>query len=332
MSTHEIAIVQIDEVIPHPNPEATKMEVTHIWGWQCCIEKGKFHKGDKAIYVPPDYEVDTLNPLFSFLHRENEKYARIKVRRMKGAISQGLVIPVPEELDHLPVGTNVIEQLGIRRYEPCNDSPVFMSSPSGIYEPKFDVESLQRFLIEFIPGEIIVVTEKIHGTSARFTYAKNTIGEYYQFCGSRTGWVKESYIPDYREAFDQNPDIGRWCKDHPDLIIYGEVFGQVKHFKYGATKNRERRFAPFAILNKNSWLDYDICQQLIDGYDLQWVPLVYRGPFDFNKLLELAEGKSLIPGANHIREGIVIVPEKERTSESIGRVALKLVSNDYLSK
>jgi len=35
-------------------------------------------------------------------------------------------------------------------------------------------------------------------------------------------------------------------------------------------------------------------------------------------------------GANHIREGIVMVPAVERIDRSIGRVCLKSVSAEYL--
>ena len=50
MSTHEIAIVSIDKIEPHPNPEVERMELTQIWGWQCCIGKGDFKVGDKSVW------------------------------------------------------------------------------------------------------------------------------------------------------------------------------------------------------------------------------------------------------------------------------------------
>ena len=62
------------------------------------------------------------------------------------------------------------------------------------------------------------------------------------------------------------------------------------------------------------------------------VPLLWRGPYSAEKLAELAEGKTTFEGAGHIREGTVITPIQERTHPEIGRVQLKYVSNDYLSK
>jgi RNA ligase (TIGR02306 family) len=337
MSTHEIAIVEVGDVVPHPNPEVTKMELTTIWGWQCCIGKGQFKKGDKAIYIVPDYMVPLAHPSFAFLKNKNNEgktQERIRVRRFKGTISQGLLISVPSELDHLPVGSNVIAELGIERYEPPMDKSTggdFVGAPSGLYCPKFDVESYQRFNTIFVPGETVVVTEKIHGANGRFSWAKNK-GVYDQFCGSRTNWMKEDDKNLWWMAFRQNPAIGEWCKANPDKIIYGEVFGQVQSLKYGAEKN-DIFFAAFGILQGNQWLDYDVCQDLIRPFpNLKWAPLVYRGPFDLAKIAPLAEGDSQWPGANHMAEGVVVVPEHERTNEKIGRVVLKIVSNRYLEK
>lgn len=342
MSTHEIAIVQIDQIEPHPNPEVERMEITHIWGWQCCIGKGQFKVGDKAVYIPPDYEVPLAHPSFSFLKKPDPNHAdagkvkeRIRVRRFKGAISQGLLISVPPEVADLPVGSNVIEQLGITRYEPPmpkSTGGMFVGGPSDVYAPKFDVESMQRYYATvFAPGEIVIATEKIHGANARFTYAPDKEGQMKQFCGSRTNWMGEDDKNIWWMAFHQNPDIGRWCQDHPGLLIYGEVYGQVQSLKYGAGKN-DIFFAPFAILDKNKWLDYDECQKLIEGYNLTWAPFIWRGPFDLKTVLDLAEGPSMVPNANHLREGVVVVPEHERDHPEIGRVMLKAVSNEYLEK
>jgi RNA ligase (TIGR02306 family) len=336
MSTHEIAVVKIESVLPHPNPEVNRMELTHVWGWQCCIGKGQFKTGDKAVYVPPDYMVPVSHPAFAFLRRtEDRTHERITVRRFKGALSQGLLIPVPSELGELPVGSNVIEQLGIHRYEPPlpkSEGGDFIDGPARLYAPKFDVESLQRYVELFQPGEDVVATEKLHGANARFTFAQNDAGEAVQFCGSRTNWMADDKQNIWWKAFRQNPAIGEFCEANPGKILYGEVFGQVQSLKYG-TKPGEILFAGFAILDQNTWLDFDQCQSLIAKHPaLGWAPLVYRGPFDLDVLAKHAEEESRWPGAGHMSEGVVITPVHERTDATIGRVLLKLVSNRYLEK
>lgn len=334
MSTHAIEIVEIGDILPHLN--ADRLAITHVFGWQCCIGKDDFKKGDKAVYIPPDFLCPLSHPSFAFLDKHNGKtHEHIKVRRFKGALSQGLIIPVPEELKELPVGTNVIEQLGIERYEPPLPKSTggdFVGGPSGLYTPKFDVENYQRYRDKFVAGEEVCLTEKLHGCNSRFVYAQNKDGEWTQFVGSHTNWMKEDEKNIWWMAFRQCPAIGEWCKANPLKILFGECFGRVQRMVYGAGKN-DIFFAGFAILEKNVWLDYYVCQELIKPFPgLKWVPLVYRGPFDEKKALELAELDSIVPGANHLAEGVVIVPVKERTDSEIGRVCLKLVSNRYLEK
>lgn len=344
MSTHEIAIVEVGEIKSHPDPTVERLELTEVWGWQVCIQKGQFKPGDKMIYIPPDYLVPLDHPSFAFLKRDGDDKTqeRIRVRRFKGALSQGLPISVPPELADLPVGSNVIEQLRIERYEPPLPKQTggdFVGGPSGLYAPKFDVESYQRYRECFTNGEEIIATEKLHGANARFVWAQDKDGEWKQFCGSRTNWMAESDKIIWWMALNQCPDIGRWCQDHPNIILYGEVFGQVQSLKYGAGKN-DIFFAAFGILDKNNWLDFDVARPMLDGYDVQWAPVVYRGPFDEAKLLEIAEGDSRwaceyngkYVKADHMREGIVVVPLHERTDPNLGRVCLKMVSNRYLEK
>lgn len=338
MSTHAIEIVEIGDIFPHPNPEVERLSITKIWGWQCCIGKNDFKSGDKAVYIPPDYTCPLNRPEFAFLRNKNNEgktVERIKVRKFKGALSQGLIIPVPEQLKHLPIGTNVINELEIERYEPPipkSTYGMFVSGPSDLYIPKFDVENYQRYRELFVEGEEVIATEKTHGCNSRFVFAKDKDGNWKQFVGSRTNWMAEDEKNIWWMAFRQCSAIGEWCKANPEKIIYGECYGQVQSLKYGAGNN-DIFFAAFGILDKQTWLDYGECQELVKPFpNLKWVPLVYRGPFNEKLLLEEAEKDSLYPNACHMREGICVIPTKERVSEEIGRVILKMVSNRYLEK
>lgn len=335
MSTHVIEVVEIGDVIPHPDPEVTKMEITHVLGWQCCVGKDQFKKGDKAVYIEPDYLVPTDRPEFAFLRKEGRSQERIRVRRLRGQLSQGLMISLPPEFKDATVGTNLITELGIERYEPPAPKSTYgnyVSAPSGLYLPKFDVECYQRYNTVFVPGEPVVITEKIHGANARFVYATDpNTGEQVQFCGSRTNWMAEDDKNIWWMAYRQNPAIGEWCKQHPELVLYGEVFGQVQDLKYGAKKN-DIFFIAFAMLNKHAWVNYSEFSDLLKDSGVATAPLIYRGSFDEKMAYELAEGDSKWPNANHLAEGVVVIPEIERVDSTIGRVMLKIVSNRYLER
>jgi len=118
-------IVEIDDVVPHPNADALELAV--IGGWQLCVKLGEYKKGDRAIYC----EIDSLLPLsnvelFGFLEARRsdnrrvngENYHRLKTIKLRKELSQGLLVPVPEKFKDTPVDTNVTLELGILKYEP----------------------------------------------------------------------------------------------------------------------------------------------------------------------------------------------------------------------
>ncbi len=63
---------------------------------------------------------------------------------------------------------------------------------------------------------------------------------------------------------------------------------------------------------------------------IEYVPELYRGPFDKKVLAEYTDGKETASGTEaHMREGVVIRPVVERRDDDIGRVILKSVSEKY---
>ena len=76
---------------------------------------------------------------------------------------------------------------------------------------------------------------------------------------------------------------------------------------------------------------YDEARGMTATYDLQWAPLLYSGPYKLETGQAEVDGKTKT-GAAHIREGVVIRTYPERHQRGLGRVQLKIVSNDYLLK
>lgn len=324
MSEHRVNIIEIASVLPHGNAE--RLEIIPVNGWQAVVKKGDFKPGDRAIYIEPDYTVPTARPEFSFLAKEGRDRHRLKAIRLRGVLSYGLLLPVPGELSERETGANVMADLGIERYEPPVKLAQSDELPAGecpnVYSTKFDVESLQRFPDVIAEGEPVIVTEKIHGANARYLWLGGTF-----FMGSRTRWLKPDADHPWKVASASDPRIRAWCEAHPATVLYGEIYGSVQSLKYGA-KLGEIRFAAFAASIKGEWVD---TLDLLSDDALPAVPLLYRGPFHPDRILPLAEQDSSVSGveSGHMREGIVIVPERERRDERIGRVALKFISNRY---
>lgn len=327
MSTHRVNIIEIAEVRPHFNAE--RLEIVPIGGWQAVVKKGQFRPGDRAVYVEPDYTVPTERPEFSFLAKKGRDRHRLKAVRLRGVLSYGLLIPLPDHLAHLGVGRDVMADLGIERYEPpvtnagADDLPA--DQWPSTYSSKFDVENLQNYPDVLRLDEPVIVTEKIHGANARYLWNDGIF-----YMGSRTRWLKPDGNHIWRRAADATPTIRQFCENHTGCVLYGEVYGSVQSLKYGAAPG-EVRFRAFALLDRGNWWGL---QPLYVAFSLMHVPaapLLYQGPWNPAMVLPLAEQDSDIAGApaGHMREGIVIVPYPERRDDAIGRVALKHISARY---
>lgn len=223
----------------------------------------------------------------------------------------------------------ILHKLGIRtKHRSFNDEH---GESLGI--PSYDVDALKNYKNVFVPGEEVIVTEKIHGSNARYVYLDGVM-----YAGSRNFWKAPDSNDIWRKVLKTNPHIEAFCKSHPGYVLYGEVTptqSSGKHkYTYGSN---EPQFWLFDIRTpEGKWLDYDESLSLLtsdnDGFFIQIVPLLYRGKFDSEKVKELAEGKSEL--YDYIREGVVVKAVKERKhyGPSLHRAQLKVVSNKFLEK
>lgn len=116
-------IVTVDAITPIK--KADFIELATIGGWQCIVKKGEFKVGDPALYCEIDSLLPITHPVFAFLAERKEGlktfhdvvYSRIRTMKMKGEVSQGLLVPVPDEYRSSPVGTNLTNLLGVRKLE-----------------------------------------------------------------------------------------------------------------------------------------------------------------------------------------------------------------------
>jgi len=331
LSTHAVNIIEIREVLPHTNAE--RLELVPVGQWQAVVKKGDFKPGDRAVYIEPDYMVPTSLPEFAFLAKEGRSLHRLRAIKLRGVVSYGLLIPLPKHFESFPVGENIMTDMGIERYEPEIHAPStripaadeLPRSEWPLLGQKFDLEAFQKFATVIQPGEDVIVTEKIHGANARYLFSNGVF-----YIGTRTRWLKPDVDPAssaWHAAVWNDPYIRGWCEGHPDVVLYGEVYGPVQSLKYGS--DSRVRFAAFAAQNADgSW--WSLLDLWASGF-LMMAPLLYHGPFDPDVIFPLAEQDSSIATAppGHMREGIVIVPAKERHERNLGRVALKHISNRY---
>ena len=168
----------------NPIPKADAIEVATVDGWKAVVKKGDFKVGDLAIYL----EVDSWVPyeLAPFLSKDKEpkeyngvKGERLRTIKLRGQLSQGLLLPIdvaydedPPDYDHVFLeGDDVTEILGIQKWErpvPAQLAGLMKGSfPSFI--PKTDQERVQNIVSEIASAKELglefEVTEKLEGSS-----------------------------------------------------------------------------------------------------------------------------------------------------------------------
>lgn len=321
-STHKVEVAPV-KLEPHPN--ADSLSVVRVYGYTVCVRTADWRDGMLGAYIPPDSIVDTTRPEFAFLANGKPTH-RVKAKKLRGVVSFGLLIPAPEGAKD---GDDVAKRLGVTHYEP----PITNAKTGGEAESpprplaclsKYDIDSLRRYGDLFKPGEYVYVTEKIHGANARYAWVDGRM-----WCGSRTEWKREDKDILWWRAL--TPEMEEFCKAYENCVLYGEVYGNVQHLKYGC-KN-EVKFAAFDILGVNgTFVEVADMRPLLEHFLIPAVPLLYEGPYDFEKMCELAEGQSTMHGADHVREGCVVRPRIERWHQAIGRVCLKVVGAGYLER
>ena len=188
--------------------------------------------------------------------------------------------------------------------------------------PVYDIEGLRHYPHVFMDGEHVSITEKIHGCNARFVHTGDRL-----FIGSRTQFKMDEANVWARIAKEYS--LETILAKHPNMVLFGEVYGAVQDLRYG--HQDDVRFVAFDVmdLKTREYLHVKEFEAFCDRYTLPRVPVLYEGPW-YPDLAKLAEGKTTMPCADHVREGIVVKPMIERHQAGLGRVFLKLPGEGYL--
>lgn len=331
MSEFRVEVVRIQGIQPVPNSDTLDYTKVHQ-GYPCIFKRGDFQDGDLAVYVPIDSVMPDL-PQWAFLlrgHSPTPENRRIRALKLRGTFSMGLLtaLPMPLQGIHWEVGDDVQQVMGITRYqfEPTEATAGQEAPPTGICET-YDVEGQRRYPDLFLPDELVVVTEKIDGVSVRFQYDGEKLR-----AGTHKAWWREDSNHWVWDLLVSTPELRSALLANPGYTFYGEAYGKDRPLRYGIKPAEPRRLAFFDIReHAGTWHDADYFKGLCAVFQLPTAPILYRGPYD-PAILSLANGHSVMPGAGHIREGIVIRPQKERFSDTAGRVILKLHGEQYLLK
>jgi RNA ligase (TIGR02306 family) len=296
------------------------------------------------------------------LHGANRD--RVTAIRLRGEFSQGICVPTTIDPDDegrvlvegasdgvylsAKVGDDMSTLLGITKWVPEIPAEllgeVFYSD--SFLTVAFDLEDVKSYPDLLVEGEEVVMTEKIHGVLTGVSIlphkdrmdfafgADDNVLLYSKGLGAQGMAFKDvpenssSIYVRSTEVLRRRIDELALDLDEP-LIVVGETFGPgVQDLHYGKELGYRMFAACRGYRGAQKYLDRDALETLAGELGVDCAPVVYRGPFSHAALAEHTSGKTAF-GAGHIREGVVTVPAVEREHMSIGRVALKSVSESY---
>lgn len=364
MSSFDVKIHRL-EVFPHPNADA--LELAQVGLFRAVVQKGAYRTGDHALYIPeaavlPEALIEELGLTGKLAGSQKD---RVKAVRLRGELSQGIVCR-PDRVTRSNmvdgdwanviirddmIGDEIIDwadTLGIHKYEP--PVPVHLAGKVKAQTrllPWMDIENIKKHPDMFTPGEWVYATEKVHGTCCLVTY--DAVGV--ELLVSSKGMAKQGL------CLQEDPSNTYWravrsSGIHQVLIelaerwnatrvaVFGEVYGAgIQDLAYGHKGDEDPQFRVFdmAVEEEGSvwWVDTHSIRILFnylaeEGHaSVHTMPILYEGPYDYDRILEVTTGKTVVGNGAHIREGVVIRPSPERFHRQ-SRVIGKSINPDYL--
>lgn len=331
-------VVKITHLLKHDN--ADTLQITHVYSYPVIVKQGDFEVGDLAVYFPVEAVLPEKD-IFSFVWKgkedPTEKNRMIRAIKLRGVFSMGLLMPFSKILEVYPelnpddwsVGQNIANALGVVKYEP--PEPMCLGGENerhpGWFVHYTDIENIRKYHGVLIPGEEVILTEKIHGANTRVCWYEDRL-----WVGSHNH-CKRLGGDDIWNQVAKKLSLEEKLQKYPGLIFFGEVYGQIqKGYDYGLPKTSD--FIVFDIydLTKGRYLDYDDMCHIVDEIGLVRVPEILRGQWTkFEDFEPFADGDTVQGNGEHTREGFVLRPAKERFDDKLGRVVVKLHGQDFLT-
>lgn len=336
----KLASVQVvNEIRPIENADAIECAV--VLGWTVVAKKGEFKVGDKCVF----FEIDSILPneeKYSFLdYKEEYNGYRLKTVRLRGQLSQGLALPInifelPEDIE---IGTDLTEQLKIRKYEPPVPEEAGAKSSSKVWEiPKTDEERYQSNpdLVDALKGKEYYASVKLDGTSTTIILNINDENEpEVNVCGRNTCYEENPNNKYWAVAMKYNMKekiLEHYNKTGKRLAFQGELIGpKIQGNKMGLTENDLYIFNVWIAEGKQPYekCDIDTALSIIKGLGLKFVPIELTGIFEYNT--EDLQGLTELPYNKYFKnakpsqniEGLVF-----RSKDM--KVSFKVVSNKFL--
>ena len=324
------SIRKVENIIPIEG--ADMIEVSVVGGWKVVTKKGEFKPGDLAIYC----EVDSFLPIkeeFEFLRKSSYKKMgeqegfRLKTIRLRGQLSQGLLLPASQEVLSLyKEGEDVTGLLGIVKYEPPIPAEL-AGKVKGMFPSflrKTDEERIQNLTENYNEWKekVFYVTEKLDGSSATF-YLKD--GEF-GVCSRNLELLETEGNTFWKVARELDLE-NKLRETGRNISIQGELVGEGIQGNPYKIKGQTVYFFNAFNIDIQQYLTQKEMEDFIQSLNLKTVPILDRSytlPETVEDLLQYADSKSEL-NKDFGREGVVV--------RSLDRsISFKVISNNFLLK
>lgn len=355
MSSLIVEVCKVLEVSPHPN--ADKLDIITVKGWNCIVGRNQFQVGDVGVFIPPDCILpnDMIEEYNLSYLKKNGRTGTVKLR---GSISQGIFLPVNFPVT---VGEDLSAYFGITKYE--QPEPQYNMNSGGkivskkkinpMFDKYTDIENIKHYPDVFRPDDIVVITEKLHGTNARFGNLPIVVNSTATIIERLSAWFRKVVLGKTHEFVWGSHNVqkgvsvnkqnyygddvwGRVANKYSlkdklpnGYIFYGEIVGQgIQDLTYGLATPQLFIF-DIKNVETGEYLDWDLVEEWCYHLDLPIVPTLGVGRFGDCELDYYTGGNStLYP--KQVREGCVVKSYEEENERRIGRKILKSINPEYL--
>lgn len=301
-----------------------------------------------------------------------ERDRRIRARKFRGAKSEGLVVPAAlfaKELGAVwvfePDGSNVADRLGVTKWLSPDEKaemrtaarcaakrripwwarllpdtirrvlrlyPRPVKCPAGFIRYT-GIEQLRKHKNLFQDDDVVCVTEKLHGSNARYAYLDGKF-----WVGSRNVVLDPASDNVWTRAASAH-GLETRCKRYPGYVFFGEIIGSTQRrdgYDYGYRDDFFFLFDIYDSINK-VFLNPSQIWTVADKVGLHCSPTLCTGRWGSVKsnIESLADSVSVIAvgkAAQLRAEGVVIRPFVEREVEHFGRLILKMHGHTFLRR
>lgn len=340
-------------------PEADRIVAYRVGGWWLVDQRNAYQVGNLVVYC----EVDSWIPteLAPFLSKGNEprefngvKGERLRTIRLRGQISQGLILPVsvfgeveinffnegnrwaigviPEgEYDYKEFifeGDDVTERLGIQKWDapiPAQLAGVARGAFPG-FIPKTDQERVQNLTAEYSQwlawGLTWEVTEKLDGSSMTVYVYSDDEG----VCSRNLDLLESDTNSLWRVARRENL-IVKIRSTGRNLALQGELVGEGIQGNRYAISGQDFRLFDIYDIDRGEYLAPAERRALAEELGIPHVPVLsteQKCLDSVEDILALADGASTA-NSQTTREGLVF-------KSKCGQASFKAISNAWLLK